>query len=294
MIKRIDKKDAKIIKKYMNQNRPTWNNRSQTFALSIGILIILMIIYVGGLLIGESQLAPDFSNKNLKPSFRHFFGTDWLGRDIFYRTIKGLSISITIGLVASSVSAVIATMMGIAAATGSKAMDQFINWIIDLVMGIPHMILLILISFAAGRGMQGLLIGIAVTHWTHLARLIRSEVLQIRHAEYIQVSRRMGYSSGWILIHHILPHLIPQIIIGMVLMFPHAILHESAISFLGYGLSPEEPAIGIILAESMKYITSGLWWNGIFPGGILAILVLLFDQLGENLKKLWDPFSAQD
>lgn len=294
MRKSTDEKDAVKLLHSIDGERKSWNNHRGTLILSIGILSLLLIIYGAGLLISENQIAPNFSEKNLKPSFRHLFGTDGLGRDIFYRTIKGLSISITIGLVASSVSAVIATIMGIAAATGSKAMDQLINWIIDLVMGIPHMILLILISFAAGRGIKGLLIGIAVTHWTHLARLVRSEVLQIRQAEYIQVSRRMGYSSWWILFHHLLPHLIPQIIIGMVLMFPHAILHESAISFLGYGLSPEEPAIGIILAESMKYITSGLWWNGIFPGGILAILVLLFDQLGENLKKLWDPFSAQD
>lgn len=109
-------------------------------------------------------------------------------------------------------------------------------------MGIPHTVLLILISFAYGKGLKGVLIGVAVTHWTGLARIIRSEVLQIRSQQYIEVSRKLGHSSWWITVNHILPHMIPQFIIGLILMFPHAIMHESSLTFLGYGLSPEQPA----------------------------------------------------
>ena len=117
-------------------------------------------------------------------------------------------------------------------------MDSVINWLIDLMMGIPHTVFIILISFALGRGLKGLLAGIATTHWTSLARLIRAEVLQLRSQHYIAVSRRLGKSSRWILIHHLLPHLAPQFLAGLILMFPHAILHEASISFLGYGLPP--------------------------------------------------------
>ena len=86
----------------------------------------------------------------------------------------------------------------------------------------------------------------------------------------------------------------PQFFVGLVLMFPHAILHEAAVSFLGYGLPPEQAAIGIILSESMKYISAGLWWPAVFPGAVLVAVVLLIDRLGDNLKSLLDPYSAQD
>lgn len=283
-----------LIKAYSNKKKQKINYRTKTLILSLAILCILAAVYIGGLFVQEEAVAVNFKQMNLKPSLTHFFGTDWLGRDLFLRTIKGLSISITVGMVASFASAIIATLIGIAAATGSKRLDQFINWLIDLVMGVPHMILLILISFACGRGMKGLLIGIAVTHWTSLARLIRGEVLQIRSQQYIRVSRKLGHGSGFILVKHILPHLVPQFIIGLVLMFPHAILHEASISFLGYGLPPEQPAIGIILSESMKYLSSGMWWIAVFPGLTLVIIVILLEKLGDNLKTLIDPYSAQE
>ena len=202
--------------------------------------------------------------------------------------------SLTVGVAASLISAVAAVLTGVAAATGSKAVDGVITWLIDLVMGVPHMVLIILISFACGRGLKGLLAGIAVTHWTGLARLIRAEVMQLRGQPYIMASRRLGKSSGWVLTHHLLPHLAPQFFVGLVLMFPHAILHEASVSFLGYGLPPEQPAIGIILSESMKYLSAGMWWLAVFPGALLVAVVLLIDRLGENLRVIIDPYSAQE
>ena len=270
------------------------NKRKKTLILTI----ISGLITIGALLVGicisEEATAVDFASVKLTPSFKHPFGTDWLGRDLFARTMKGLSVSIIVGIAASAMSAVIGVLVGIASAVGSKSLDAVISWVIDLVMGVPHLILIILISFACGRGLKGLLIGIAVTHWTSLARLIRAEVLQLRSEQYIAVSRKLGRSYGFILKNHILPHMIPQFIVGLILMFPHAILHEASITFLGYGLSPEQPAIGIILAESMKYLSAGMWWLAFFPGLTLVIIVFLFDRLGENLKALMDPYSAQE
>ena len=276
------------------KRRLRFHRRTWTLCISGFLLAIILGVFIAGICISDDMVAADFSRKNLAPSWEHLFGTDWMGRDMLLRTIKGLSISITVGLVGSGVSAVIATIVGIVAATGSKGLDSFINWLIDLVMGIPHLVLLILISFVCGKGLTGLLIGLAVTHWTSLARLIRSEVLQIRSQQYIAVSRKLGHNSGWILIRHILPHMVPQFIIGLVLLFPHAILHESSLSFLGFGLPPEQPAIGIILSESMKYLSSGMWWLAVFPGLLLLLLVLLFEKLGDNLRRLLDPYSVHE
>lgn len=270
------------------------NRRTKVVALTGLMAGLLIAVYAFGILIPEEAYASSFLNAKQPPSWGHPFGTDSLGRDLLMRTLKGMSVSITVGLVASVISAVIAVFVGIAAATGSKWVDGFINWAIDLVMGVPHTILVILISFAFGRGLKGLLIGIAATHWCSLARLIRGEVLQLRSQQYVAVSRKLGKSSGWILIHHLLPHLVPQFFVGLILMFPHAILHEASISFLGYGLPPEQPAIGIILSESMKYLSAGMWWTAVFPGLVMVLIVLLVDRLGDNLRMILDPYSAQE
>lgn len=270
-----------------------FNQRTKALLLTVVLFVLMVVVYASGLLIPEEAVSTDVLNARQPPSWGHLFGTDNLGRDLLMRTLKGMSVSMTVGIAASCISAVIAVLIGIAAATGSKWMDGIISWVIDLMMGIPHTVRIILISFSLGRGLKGLLAGIAATHWTSLARLIRGEVLQLRGQHYIAVSRRLGKSSGWILLHHLLPHLAPQFIVGLVLMFPHAILHEASISFLGYGLPPEQPAVGIILSESMRYLSSGMWWMAVFPGLLLVLIVLLIDRLGEALRTVIDPHSAQ-
>lgn len=270
------------------------NRRTKVLILTVFMAIAFVAIYLFGIFIPEEAVAGSFLNAKKAPSWEHPFGTDALGRDLLMRTLKGLSVSITVGIAASVISAVIAVFVGIAAATGSKRLDAFINWCIDLVMGVPHTILVILISFALGRGLKGLLVGIASTHWCSLARLIRGEVLQLRSQQYVAVSRKLGKSSGWILIHHLLPHLVPQFFVGLILLFPHAVLHEASISFLGFGLPPEQPAIGIILSESMRYISTGMWWQAVLPGLTLVLIVLLVDKLGDNLRTILDPYSAQE
>ena len=270
------------------------NRRTKVLILTVIMATVFVAIYLFGIFIPEEAVAGSFLNAKKAPSWEHPFGTDALGRDLLMRTLKGLSVSITVGIAASVISAVIAVFVGIAAATGSKRLDAFINWCIDLVMGVPHTILVILISFALGRGLKGLLVGNASTHWCSLARLIRGEVLQLRSQQYVAVSRKLGKSSGWILIHHLLPHLVPQFFVGLILLFPHAVLHEASISFLGFGLPPEQPAIGIILSESMRYISTGMWWQAVLPGLTLVLIVLLVDKLGDNLRTILDPYSAQE
>lgn len=270
------------------------NRRTRTVILTAVTAAVLIFVYACGMLIPEEAVTGSFLNAGRAPCREHPFGTDALGRDLFLRTWKGLSVSMTVGVAACAVSAGIAVLAGIAAATGSRLMDGVMNWLIDLVMGVPHTILIILISFALGRGLRGLLAGIAATHWCSLARLIRGEVLQLRSQQYVAVSRRLGKSCGWILRYHLMPHLVPQLFVGLILMFPHAILHEASISFLGFGLPPEQPAIGIILSESMRYLSAGMWWPAVLPGLTLVLIVLLVDKTGDGLRMIFDPHGAQE
>lgn len=260
---------------------------------ALACAILLAVVIVGSSLVQDATHT-DFLQKNLPPSIEHPFGTDWMGRDMFVRTLAGLSLSVLVGLGAAVASSLIALALGFAAALGGRRVDAVISWMIDLMMGIPHIVLLILISFALGGGFIGVMVGVALTHWPTLTRVIRAEVLQCKTSQFVAVSEKLGRSKVYIAIHHMLPFVVPQFIVGLVLMFPHAILHEAAITFLGFGIPPEQPAIGIILSESMSFLSAGMWWLAVFPGLALIVCVLLFDLVGSSLRKLIDPTSSQE
>ncbi len=270
------------------------NKRKQiVIMLSISI-VFLIIITVAGLVMDPQVYAPNYSAKKLSPSLSHLFGTDFLGRDMFSRTIKGLSTSILIGLLAASLSSIIALVLGTLSAVIGGKVDKFIIWCVDLCMGVPHIVMLMLISFMLGGGLKGVIIGVAVTHWPNLTRIVRSEIMQIRSAQYVMAAKKLGKSNWWISKKHMTPHVLPQYIVGLVLLFPHAILHEAAITFLGYGLSLDMPAIGVILSEAMKHLAGGMWWLAFFPGLALLLVVIMFDTIGDNLKTIIDPYSAHE
>ena len=263
-------------------------NLRQKTLLTIGITgLILLVIFICGWMT-NANLPTDFSIKMQAPSLVHPFGTDWMGRDMFTRTIKGLSLSIVIGIGASVISSIIATILAFLA-SANKWLDEAVSWAIDLFASIPHILLLMMISIALGKGAFGVIMAVAFSHWVNLTRVLRAEVLQINTSEYVALSNRLGRSKLWIAKEHILPLVISQIFVGTLLVFPHAIMHEASITFLGFGLSPHEPAIGIILSESMSYLAMGAWWLAFFPGLALLIVVLLFDIIGDNLKRLLDP-----
>ena len=256
------------------------------FTFFLGAIIIM------GSLITADDITISLSNKNLSPSFSHLFGTDWVGRDMFYRTIKGLSLSIKVGILASVISGIIALTLGVLGTTLGNKVDSIITWMIDLVLSVPHTLIVILISISVGGGFKGIVLGVSLTHWSSLTRVIRAEIMQIKESDYVKICQKFGKANLYIAIKHIIPHIIPQLLVGIVLVFPHAILHEASITFLGFGLPPHEPAIGIILSESMKYLNSGRWWLAFFPGLSLVVVSLMVDNIGKQVNKLINPKTA--
>ena len=266
----------------------------RALAASVAVTVLVLIAVVaGGILVEPVAQTTDFAARNLAPSPVHIFGTDWMGRDMLARTLAGLATSVVVGLGAAAASSVIALVLAAAAALGGTRVDAAVAWIIDLVMGIPHIVLLILVSYALGRGTLGVMVGIALTHWPSLARVLRAEILQVRAQPYIACSRALGVRSVRLAVTHMLPHVLPQYLVGLVLLFPHAILHEASITFLGFGLSPEQPSIGVILSEAMGYLTAGAWWLAVFPGVALVVVVLLFDRAAAALRRLITPQEVQ-
>lgn len=269
-------------------------NRRRALALAVVAALLLVAVVVAGMFAQPAAQATDFAAKNLAPSPSHPFGTDWMGRDMFLRTVAGLSTSVLVGVCAAAASALIALGLAAAAALGPRWVDGAVSWLVDLMMGIPHIVLLILISYALGKGFWGVAVGVALTHWPSLTRVLRAEILQCRESGFVAAARHLGAGPVQIVLRHMVPYVLPQFVVGLVLLFPHAILHEAAITFLGFGLPPEMPAIGIILSEAMGYLSAGLWWLAVFPGLALVACVMLFDCVGTSLRKLVDPSSAQE
>ncbi|QAT42673.1 ABC transporter permease [Aminipila luticellarii] len=268
--------------------------REKTITSIVILSVFFIAILVAGSLIHTNSLYVDLTNIFIPPDGNHPFGTDWVGRDMLLRTVKGLSLSMKIGLLCSATSSLIAMLLGIVAPLlGGKA-DAFVSWLVDLLLSVPHTLVIILISVACGGGLKGIVIGVTATHWTSLTRIIRAEVLQIKEAEYTKISRRFGKGNWFIAKEHVLPHIIPQLVVGTVLIFPHAILHEASVTFLGFGLPAHEPAIGVILSESMKYLTSGKWWLAFFPGISLVMVSMMVNSIGRNIEKLINPKSANE
>lgn len=271
-----------------------WSGRTRVIAIIVVAVIYLLGIFLWGVFLDSDTYAVHFENKFIAPNWEHLFGTDFIGRDMFYRCIKGLSTSLMIGVMAATVSSLIALFFGIVSAVFGGWVDKFVNLCIDLCMGLPHLVLLILISFMLGKGIKGVAVAVALTHWPALSRIVRAEVLQVRSSQYVQAAYKMGVSKWKVAWTHMVPHVLPSYLIGLMLLFPHAIMHEAAVTFLGFGLPADLPSIGVILSESMSHLVTGKWWLAVFPGLLLLIALMLFDAIGENLKKLWNPNSSNE
>jgi peptide/nickel transport system permease protein len=270
------------------------SRRARTLWLVLFCLGVFALLFISAGLMDEAKLGVNFMEKNIAPSWAHPFGTDWLGRDMLARTVKGLRISLGIGMAAALCSTIISLALGLAAATFGRRVDALVTGMVDVVMGTPHLVLLILISFSFGGGAMGVIVAVALSHWTRLARIVRAEILQLKTADYVLLSRQLGRSRLWIARHHMLPNLFPQFLVGLILLFPHAIMHAAGLTFLGFGLPPHLPAIGVLLSEAMRYLSTGYWWLAVAPGLALLFFVKLFDLLGGAVRSLTSPRTSQE
>ncbi|MGY1744161.1 ABC transporter permease [Blastococcus sp. SYSU D00695] len=271
---------------------PLGDRRRRTLAyVGLSLLVVVGVLVAGGLA-AEAAQRTDLAARNLAPSAGHWFGTDRLGRDMLARTLAGLRLSLLVGTAAALVSAVIALLLAALAGVVGGLADRAVGWLVDLFLALPHLVLLVLLAFALGGGTGAVVLAVALTHWPTLTRVLRGRVRAVAASDAVAVSRQLGRGRGWIARHHLAGHLTGHFLVGAVLLFPHAILHEAALSFLGLGVDPGEPSIGVLLAESMRHLAAGAWWLAVLPGLCLLVVVKLVDTIGENVRALLDPRSA--
>ncbi|WP_200941024.1 ABC transporter permease [Microbacterium sp. Root53] len=258
--------------------------------LCVGVIVVAAVIIASGF----AQQAADTTHLdavNQAPSWEHWFGTDRLGRDMLARTLVGLRLSLVVGTTAALMSSIIALTLAAAAVSLGRSVATAVDWLVDFVLALPHLVLLILIAFAMGGGTHAVILAVGLSHWPTLTRVLRTQAKQVIASDFVSVSRGLGTPRLTVIRRHLAPHLLPHFLVGTVLVFPHAILHEAALSFLGFGIDATQPAIGNILAESMTLLSAGMWWLAVLPGVCLLAIVKLIDSTGENLRSVTDPRS---
>lgn len=234
--------------------------------------LVLAVIGAGAVLVPMLAPAgePDFANALLPPHGRHLGGTDHYGYDLLSRTASGLRISLFVGIVSAVVSTVLGVGIGLLAASFGGIVDRFLMRFTDGINSIPHLILGVVIVALFKGSIVAIVLSVALTHWTQVARVVRATVLQARESDYVAASYGAGASRLWVLTRHLAPAAAGQATVALILLMPHAIWHESALSFLGLGLQPDQPSLGTLMDQARDDIMLGAWWTLVLPA--LALL----------------------
>jgi len=226
----------------------------------------------------------------LNSPWRHPFGTDALGRDLLARCLWGARVSLLVALAAAALATAIGTLLGAAAGALGGKLDLALSRAIELVQCFPALLLiLIVVAFADPRVVPPLVTiaaVIALVRWTFVARLARAELLRLREADFVLAARALGYSPARVLLRHALPHALPALLVAFAFELAAALLTESALSFLGFGIEHPFPSWGALLADSRN---PEHWWIQLFPGALIFLVILCANVLAESARAGLDP-----
>jgi peptide/nickel transport system permease protein len=226
------------------------------------------------------------------PSWAHPFGTDEVGRDVLARVLHGLRISLLIACLAATAAVVVGGTVGVLAGSLGGRVDAVVMRCTDAVASQNHLlsgILLVVLFRPVLGGAGAVMLSIGLTHWPSLARIVRGELLALRERPFVAAAIGGGAGRRRLVRRHYLPHLLPALGLAFVLTLPHAVFHESALSFLGLGLPPHQASLGNILADSQRSLLAGGWWVGAFAGAAILLVALAVAAIGEHGREKLHP-----
>jgi len=218
----------------------------------------------------------------------HLLGTDHLGRDVFSRILYGIRLSLIIGILAVTVSAIFGVILGLISGYFRGIFDDIIMRIADVQLAIPLILLAISVIVILGSSINVLILIIGFTQWMAYARMVRGETLSLREKDFITSARAIGASDLRIIVHYIFPNTLSSILVLITLNMATVIVLEAGLSFLGLGIQPPEPSLGTMLSESRDYLGTA-WWFGTFPGLVIMTIILAINLFGDGLRDVFDP-----
>jgi dipeptide transport system permease protein len=228
-------------------------------------------------------------NQNMAPSATHWFGTDELGRDVFTRTWYGARISLFVGIAAATIDFLVGVIYGGIAGYKGGRTDTVMMRIVEILYGLPNLIVVILLMVVMGPGMTTIIIALTVTGWIGMARIVRGQVLQLKNYEFVTASKSFGAGTMRIIRKNLLPNTMGPIIVQMTLTVPSAIFAEAFLSFLGLGIAAPYASWGVMANDALSVISTGHWWRLFFPAVFISMTMFAFNTLGDGLQDALDP-----
>ncbi len=242
--------------------------------------------------ITPSYQLQDLNRQHLPPGPGRWLGTDALGRDVGARLVQGTRIAFQVGIMTSLIAIPLGLLLGLLAGYYRGRVDDFIVWLYSTFASIPGLLFILAIAMVVGKGLLGVYLGIGLTTWVGVCRLVRAETLKHRDRAYVQAARVLGFSSGRILFRHILPNVFHVVIVAFTLRFPASIGTEVFMSFLGIGVQGE-PSWGVMINNARARLWQGVWWEMTFVTAAVFLLVLALNLLGDALRDALDPRLRQ-
>jgi oligopeptide transport system permease protein len=271
--------------------RAAWRRlrRNKAAMISLWALgIITLLSIVGSFLFRDSQSVQNMQAITEGPGARHWFGTDVLGRDLFQRVLCGGGISLLIGLVATVVAMVIGTSYGLVSGLAGGRVDSLMMRIVDILYSFPFMAFVILLSVYFGRSIVLLFVAIGGVEWLTTARVVRSQVLGLKHQEFVLAARTCGADTSRIVWRHLIPNVMGQVVIYASLTVPGVMLLEAVLSFLGLGVQPPASSWGVLIQEGAANMETSPWLLA-FPSVFFVSTLLALNTLGDGLRDALDP-----
>ena len=267
--------------------------------LAMGSLVVLAIIFAAGIV--APALTPyefdviDLPQAELGPTLqdRHWFGTDELGRDYFTRVLFGVRTTISVALLVAVIATAVGTLVGALAGYYGGWLDNLLMRFTDLVLTLPFLAVLLTAAAFLGQG-QPVRVALIVAglSWTYLARIVRGTFLSLKEKEFVEAARAMGASDARMMLRHLLPNSLGPIIVNATLTVATAILIEAALSFLGFGVRPPNPALGVLISDGQGRMLD-LWWLVTIPGVVIVTICLCVNFIGDGLRDALDPTQAR-
>lgn len=263
----------------------------KTNKLAVVGLIVIVVFSLASIFAFLYPMDPNaisVTDRLVKPCLEHPFGTDDMGRDYLARCLYGGRASLMVGFMAMILSTAIGVIVGsISGFVGGKV-DAVLMRLVDALMSLPTFLIMVVMNAYLKPGIQNVILIIGFLTWMNIARIVRGETMSLKEREYVVYSRVSGQSKGKIILKHILPNIMPTVIVAATMNIASAILMESALSFFGLGIRPPQASWGSMLSNAQRYITNAPHL-AIFPGLLILLTVISFNYLGEVLRKVFEP-----
>ncbi len=296
--------DELFVKAYVDESEKEHIARPNLTALQDGwlrlkknkaaVICLFTLIAIGLLAI----LAPEFSRYSYKetnydiiyqiPSMEHFFGTDQFGRDLWVRTWMGTRISLLIAFVAALLDLTLGVTYGAVSALAGGKVDAVMQRIIEVLVGIPHLIIVILLMMVMPAGIWTIVVALSITGWVNMARLVRGSILKLKNQEFVLAARVLGTSTAGIIWKHLIPNTVGVIVINAMFTIPSAIFTEAFLSFIGIGMQEPKASLGVLINNGYQVLRN-FPHVLIFPAIVIVLIMVCFSILGDGLRDALDP-----